>query len=107
KELGSLRKNGAPRSSSSEGSVFLVARTATVSPENKEGLVQHHNPSSKKLFLFLFSFLFGLFLSCHRHLLLGFGGWALSEDANLLLRRRGVCLKNLPHFLGEGSIMTK
>ena len=35
-------------------------------------------PPHIKLLLFLFGFLFGFFLSSHRHLLLGFRGWAFS-----------------------------
>ena len=47
-------KNRALRVVLPEGSVFPVARTATESPENKEGLVHHHNPSSKKVISFSF-----------------------------------------------------
>jgi hypothetical protein len=48
------QKNKALRVASPEGFVFAVARTATVSPENKEGLVHHHNPSSQKVISFSF-----------------------------------------------------
>ena len=47
-------KNRALRVLLSEGSVLPIARTAIVSPENKEGLVQHHNPSAKKVISFSF-----------------------------------------------------
>jgi hypothetical protein len=72
----SMWKNKAP-ALESQGPVLKATRTVALSPEIKEGL-HHHRPTSQYLLLFLFGFLLGLLLSCHKHLLLGFHGWALT-----------------------------
>lgn len=87
------------------GLVLEVARTATLPPEVKEGLFPHHNPTSKNLLLFLLGFLFGLFLSCHRHLLLKFPGWAsCQEGVKLDSGEEKFSIRTLPYFVGEAII---
>jgi hypothetical protein len=66
---GGTKKHG-PLEITPRGPVLKATRTVALSPEIKEGLIHHHNPTSQtKLFLFLFGFLLGFLLSCHRHLL--------------------------------------
>lgn len=63
-------KKHSPPDWNHRGLVLKATRTVALSPEIKEGLIHHHNPTSQtKLLLFLFGFLFGFLLSCHRHLL--------------------------------------
>jgi hypothetical protein len=51
-----------PSGCSAEGLYFWVARTATISPEVKKGLI-HHNPTSKIYFFFFLAFFLAFFLT--------------------------------------------
>ena len=58
------------------------------------------------LLLFLFGFLLGLFLGSHKHLLLGFRGWAFPrrELINVTQAKTNFLLKTLPYFVGATNI---
>src|ERR1700756_3218616 len=72
-----VRKKTEPSESRHRRACLRGNQNGYLAPEIKEGLVHHHNPSSQNgLSTFLFGFLLGLFLGCHRHLLLEFHRWA-------------------------------
>lgn len=101
-------KKHSPPGTLPEGLFCQIARTTILPPEIKEGLIHHHNLTSQFLLLFLFGFLFGLFLSCHKYLLLDFHGWVkhVGETMNDSGEEMFVS-KTLPYFVGAAIIMTQ
>jgi hypothetical protein len=97
-------KKQSPPECAAEGLCFWVARTATISPEVKKGSIHHHNPTSKNLLLFLFGFLFGLFLNCHRHLLLGLTRRVLLKEGTELTQAKRCSAKPSLYFVGQPII---
>ena len=61
--------------------MYQATRTVALLPESKEGFIPSPppQPQNSTLLLFLFGFLLGFFLSSHKHLLLGFNGWAFVD----------------------------
>ena len=61
------------------------------------------------LLLFLFGFLLGFFLGCHKHLLLRFPavGFIIERGSKQGTQARNFNLKTLPHFVGAAIIMAQ
>ena len=84
-----------------KGLVIWAARTATLSPEIKEGSIPHYLTTTHQTILsFLFGFLLCLclLLSCHRHLLLKLPLVGIYERGEIRTQAKRIFLVNPPHI---------
>jgi hypothetical protein len=103
---GGTKKHG-PLEITPRGPVLKATRTVALSPEIKEGL-NHCHPTTQDLAFFLLGFLLGLFLSCHKHLLIGSHGRAFHWRAeNQNSGGENFRPKTLPYFVAGRIIITQ
>ncbi len=85
-----------------KGLVIWAARTATLSPEVKEGSVPHNHTTTtnQTILSFLFGFLLWLcfLLSCHSHLLLRLPLVGIYERGGIRTQAKRFFLVNPPHI---------